>query len=275
MTPFFSVDQGKCIRCGVCAEICPIRIIVAKPGRAVPELVDWGAKTCIRCGHCVAVCPKGALSLECMPVEKCRELGRDWRVQPDKIELFLKGRRSVRCYTDDPVDRATLEKLIDIGRCAPSGINLQPVRWVVIRESSKVKELAGLTVEWMRSLIAQGASMAEAFSFPRIVAAWEGAQDPVARGAPHIILAYALKEDPTAPAACTIALSYLEIAAASYGLGACWAGYVQMAVNSSDDVRKAVGISKRAACHGAMLVGHPRFQYARIPLRNEAHILWK
>ena len=287
MMGIFTVDKTKCVCCGTCVNICPIGIIrmvsdTVKPLTvsdtllsALPGLVDWGEKACIRCGHCVAVCPKAAISLETMPSARCRDLPRDWRIPPEKIEPFLKGRRSVRHYTDTPVDRATLEKLIDIGRYAPSGINLQPVRWVIIEEKGKVRELAGLTVEWMRSLVAENAPMAEAFRFPRIIAAWEEGADPVCRSAPHLILAYALKDDPTAPAACTIALTYLELAAASYGLGACWAGYVQMAVNMSEGARKVTGCSKRTVCHGAMLVGRPKYQYARIPLRNDPRILWR
>jgi len=199
----------------------------------------------------------------------------DWNLSPDKVEMLLKGRRSIRVYKDQPVDRPTIEKLIDVARYAPSGINRQPVRWAVIFDTVKVKRLAELTVDWMRSLIKENAPIAEALHMGNIVKAWEDGSDPIFRGAPHVIMVYSLKDDMTAPAACTIALTYLELAAVSRGLGACCAGYAQMAVNASRDAQKLVGISSRAACHGAMMIGYPKFKYPRIPLRNEPHVLWR
>lgn len=269
---FLQIDHARCIACGACAAVCPIGIIVMGPG---PKLVEGGEKACIRCGHCVAVCPRAAFSLEGMEAAACRVLPEDWRVRPEKLAVFLKGRRSVRRYTDAPVDRATLEHLIDVARYAPSGINRQPVYWAVVREKAAVSRVAELTVAWMRSLVAEGAPLADSLRFRNIIAAWEKGADPVTRGAPHLVIAYGLKEDMTAPAAATIALTYFELAAAAAGLGACWAGYVQMAVNMSADVRKAVGLSSRTQANGAMLVGHPRYRYARIPLRNDPRILWR
>lgn len=278
MMSFFTIDQEKCVGCAACAAVCPREIIHMgsdpKKG-ASPLFAEWGEKACIRCGHCVAVCPGGALSLATMPAAACAPLPADWRIPPERLGPFLKGRRSVRRYAETDVPRETLEKIIDIARYAPSGINLQPVRWAVIEKREEVRELARLTVEWMRGLVAEKAPPAVSFGFDRIVARWDDKEDPIARSAPHLILAYALKEDPTAQAACVIALTYLELAAASYGLGACWGGYLQMAVNASEDVRKLIGISKRTACHGAMLIGNPKHRYARIPLRNPPKILWK
>jgi len=248
----------------------------AAPGTpCLPAFADWGRKACIRCGHCVAACPRAALSLEGMPADSCAPLPDDWRIAPERLATFLKARRSIRRYTEKPVPRETLEKIIDIARYAPSGINIQPVRWAVIERREDVRELSRLTVEWMRRLVAEDAPMAGAFRFGRIVAAWDGGSDPVTRGAPQLVLAYALKDDPTASAACTIALTYLELAAASCALGACQAGYAQMAVNASDEARKLAGISKRTVCHGAMLIGYPQYPYFRIPARNPPKILWK
>ncbi len=270
---FFAVDEKKCSRDGICAASCPIRII--RMGAPGPSLVEWGEKACIKCGHCVAACPNGAISLDGIPVSACRALPAGWNLTAEKVETLLKGRRSIRVYKDEPAGRATIEKLIDIARYAPSGINRQPVRWAVVFDTVKVKRLAELTVDWMRSLIKENAPIAEALHMGNIVKAWEDGSDPIFRGAPHVIMVYSLKDDMTAPAACTIALTYFELAAASHGLGTCWAGYAQMAVNASRDAQKLAGISSRAVCHGAMMLGYPKFRYSRIPSRNEPHILWR
>ncbi|NBQ50170.1 MAG: nitroreductase, partial [Marivivens sp.] len=41
----------------------------------------------------------------------------------------IEDRRSVRAFTDKPVDRAILETILTLARCAPSGANLQPGRF--------------------------------------------------------------------------------------------------------------------------------------------------
>ncbi len=43
-----TVDQEKCKRDGICAEVCPVGIIELKDKDAFPSLVDGGDKLCIR-----------------------------------------------------------------------------------------------------------------------------------------------------------------------------------------------------------------------------------
>lgn len=270
-----TIDTKRCTTCGACVAVCPIGILRMEPDSSVPTVVEWGEKACISCGHCVAVCPTGAFSHQAMASASCAPLPASWKPSPEAIEYFLKGRRSIRTYTGKAVERATLERLIDIARYAPSGINRQPVSWAAISGPAKVRGLAELVIDWMRSLIKESSPLAGALHMENLAAAWEGGSDQICRSAPHVILTYGLKDDMIAPAACTIALTYLELAAVPFGLGACWAGYVQMAVNASPEVRRSVGISSRAQCFGSMLIGYPRFDYRRIPARNKPHIIWR
>jgi len=83
-----------------------------------------------------------------------------------------------------------------------------------------------------------------------------------------MIIAYGLYDDPMAGQSCVISATYLELAAFGFGLGACWAGYVNLAVNMSEDVRKFTGISSRAQAGAAMMLGYAKYRYSRIPLRN-------
>ena len=61
----FNISEDKCVKCGMCAEVCPVKLIVFKPER-FPRQVPWAEKVCIDCGHCVSVCPQGALNHRCM-----------------------------------------------------------------------------------------------------------------------------------------------------------------------------------------------------------------
>lgn len=272
---FFTVDRYRCTRCGSCLAVCPIKILKMDEIHRRPIMVSKGDKICIRCGHCISVCPHRAISLQYMHHDHGTPLRHDWRIGTGKIEHFLKGRRSIRSYKTEPVDKAKLTKLIDIARYAPSGINRQPVRWEIIYYKERMKGLSALVVNWMRSQIDGGSPLAKGLRMKRIVAAWESNFDWICRNAPHLVIAYAPKDDMAAAQDCTIALTYFDLAAQASGIGTCWAGYAAIAINMSNTVRKYVFLSNRMHCYGAMLVGYPRFDYHRIPARNKPHIIWR
>jgi nitroreductase len=252
-------------------------IIELKDEKSLPNPTQDAEELCINCGHCVAVCPHWAMSLRSMNAEQCPPVRKDWLLNPEQVEHFLRSRRSIRAYKEQPVEREVLSKIIDIARFAPSGQNIQPVRWLVIYDSKEVWRLAALVIDWMRDLLKKGAPLAKALHMDRVVDAWgwESGVDRVCRGAPHVIVTHAPKEERTAPQACTIALAYLELAAPSFGLGACWAGYFNVAANVWPPMQEALDLPEGHASFGAMMVGHPKFRYQRLPLRNEARITWR
>ena len=272
----FTIDKSKCIACGVCCAVCPAHIIELGPKAKTPALKESSEGLCINCGHCVAVCPKGALSLATMRASACKDLfGNNRFPEPQSLELFLRARRSIRNFKDKTVSRKTIEELIDVARYAPSGINRQPVNWLVVYDKAKIKQVAESVIEWMRLFVKEASPFAQSLNLQKRIDAWEAGSDEICRGAPHLVIAYAVKFDPTAPAACTIALTYMELAAASRGLGTCWAGYVHMAINSNPAIKKLLGMSPKTDCFGALLLGYPKYQYRRIPQRNKAHVMWK
>lgn len=270
----FVVDTEKCSGEGACVAECPVGIIEIKEQFPIP--VDRADELCINCGHCVAVCPHDALALRNMTPEQCPPVRREWLLDAERVEHFLRARRSIRAYRDKPVARETLIKLIEIARFAPSGSNAQPVSWLVIHDSDEVRRLAGLAIDWMRNLLKerpQGSVGARRLN--QIVAAWEEGTDIICRGAPHVIVAHGSKDNPAARVDCTIALTYLELAVPSFGLGACWAGYFNAAANLWPPMQEALELPKGHISCGAMMVGYPRYRYYRLPLRNEPRITWR
>ncbi len=270
-----TVDREKCQRDGICVEICPARLIELKDKDAYPAPIDGGDKLCISCGHCVAVCPHGAMSHAVMKPEQCPPVNEDWVFGPEQLEHFLRYRRSIRNYKKKRVAREVLTKLINIARFAPSGHNLQPVKWLVIYEGDEVQRMAGFVIDWMRYLIKEDSPLVAAMNLNRVVSFWEKGHDPICRNAPHVIVAHAQKDDRTAPVASTIALTYLELSAVAFGLGACWAGYFNAAANLWPPMQKELGLPEENISFGAMMVGHPKFKYYRLPLRNDAEIMWR
>ena len=270
-----TVDRERCHRDGICADVCPALIIDLDGEDGYPSLVEGGEEFCIRCGHCVAVCPHGALSHAAMTAEQCPEIDRASLPDSRQVTQFLRARRSIRRYREDTLDRETLARLIDTARYAPSGHNFQPVQWLVVQSPEDVRRLAGLVADWMQHLIAEDSPMAAAMHMDKVVEAWDKGHDRICRSAPHLIVAHAAKANPMAPAAATIALTYLDLAAASMGLGACWAGYFNVAANVWPPLKEALELPEGHVPFGSMLVGRPTYRYQRLPLRNDPPIIWR
>lgn len=270
----FIVDETKCRRDGICVAVCPVGILTYGEG-SLPEPVPGLEELCISCGHCVAACPYGACSLDTMPAEACPPMRPEWRLTPEQAEHFLRSRRSTRVYKEAEVDQGRLERLIRVARYAPSGHNGQPVRWLVISGREPVRVLAGHAVDWVRRILEKKPEMGRALRLERLVQGWDAGGDPVCRGAPHLVVTHAPRDDVTAPSACTLALAYLELAAPAFGLGACWAGYLQMAAAHWPALQQALALPEGHQLCGAMLVGEPRHRYHRLPERREPRITWR
>ncbi len=53
-------------------------------------------------------------------------------------------RASVREYTDEPVEKELLEKLVDSGRMAPSARAVEPWEFIVITDKTKIGDIASI-----------------------------------------------------------------------------------------------------------------------------------
>ncbi|MFQ5950758.1 MAG: nitroreductase family protein [Candidatus Geothermarchaeales archaeon] len=63
------------------------------------------------------------------------------------METFecIRKRRAIRDFTDEPVPRRDLTRILEAARLSPSSKNTQPWHFIVIREKETLKTLAGLS----------------------------------------------------------------------------------------------------------------------------------
>lgn len=271
----FTIDTTTCNKDGLCAEVCPARIIRQDKGE-FPEPVEGAEEICIQCGHCVAVCPKGSFSHKDIPPAHCPEIKDDLKISPEQTIQFLRSRRSIRVYKKKPVPRDILSTLIDTARYAPTGHNSQCVEWMVIDDPDLLKELTAVTVEWMRWMTHHMKEFAATMHMDRTIRRFEETgEDVILRGAPALIVTHAHKENNFAPAACTIALAYLELAATGLGLGTCFAGYLKAAETFFPPMKSVLSLPQDHDCMGALMVGYPKFTYKRLPTRKEPPVTWR
>jgi len=269
------IDPDRCRRDGLCAVVCPLKLIQFPDPEAVPFPVAGAGEVCIRCGHCFAVCPHGAITLDGMTPEQCPPVREDWALGPERTEHFLRSRRTIREFKKETVDRDTILQLIRVGRYAPSGHNAQRARWRVIYEPAEVRRMAALVVDWMRDFSRREPRAARAMHMGLITAAWEAGLDVICWDAPHVILTHAPEDDPLAARDSTLALAYLDLAAPGFGLGTCWAGYFGRAAAQWPPMREALALPEGHITTGAMMLGRPRVRYARLAPRREPEVSWQ
>ena len=114
------------------------------------------------------------------------------------LEL-MKSRRSVKGYQDKPVERELIEKIIEAGLCAPSGLNKQSPIIVAVTDKETRDTLSHLN--------------AGKEPFKR--------NDPF-YGAPVVLVVLADKSVPTYLYDGSLVMENLMLAAHALGLGACW-----------------------------------------------------
>ena len=139
------------------------------------------------------------------------------------VEEAIRSRRSIRKWQDRPVDRPTLEQLLDAARLAPSGRNGQQWEIVCVTDRARLRELA--TACAGQEHVAQ----AGAFLF--------AVNDPSAKWR-HV--------DPA------IALDHVTLRAVELGLGTCWIGAFD-----EREVRRILGIPEHKVAVIGLTVGHP------------------
>lgn len=271
----FSIDAEKCKRDGICALVCPVRVILPADRENLPRAIAGAQELCINCGHCAAACPHGALELTTMPLTSLDPIRPELKISPEQAGQFLRARRSIRNYQPDELPRDLLQRLIDVARYAPSGHNVQPLRWLVVSGRDQLQPLAGLVVDWMELVIQSGDPLAGLLHLDRVVEFWRQGRDPILRGAPHLVLVHAAKTERTAPQAGTLAIAFLDLIAQAHGLGACWAGFFNVATMLYPPLKKALGLADDQLPCGALMLGRPAETYWRIPARNPADITWR
>jgi nitroreductase/NAD-dependent dihydropyrimidine dehydrogenase PreA subunit len=268
----FAVDLEKCNRDAVCVMACPTHVIQMGPSDEHPIPAPEFETYCLKCGHCVAVCPTGAFSLEWLGPDQCTDIDRDDALPEDRVEQFLRMRRSIRNYKDQPVEREKLARLLEIACYAPSAKNNQPWHWTVVEEPARTRQFAGMVVEWMRTVIKRKPEQAELRGFTRVVSAWDAGEERICRGAPHIIVVHGDKNYGFGAEDGALALSYLELYAPVIGLGSCWGGYFYSAVNAYPPLFEALKLPAGHRAFGAVMVGYPKLRYRRLPLRNTPRV---
>ena len=258
----FNINQSLCTTCGTCVADCPAMIIAMKNG--YPAIAPENEATCYKCQHCLAVCPTGAVSILGLKPTGSRPLTGGYPA-PDKVEMLIKGRRSVRRYKDENLDPALLQRLLEVAGYAPSGRNTRQVRFTVVDDKDKMAALREDVMSGLTRLVRDNALPEGLSYYADFIALWEkNRYDVIFRGAPHLLIASAPASAVSPLPDCLIALSYFELFAQANGVGTVWSGLAKVTINDLlPGMRERLGIPEDHLIGYAMVFGRPAVQYAR------------
>jgi nitroreductase/NAD-dependent dihydropyrimidine dehydrogenase PreA subunit len=270
-----SIDPDLCTGCGVCTTSCPYMILRLNVDDNIASVTPEAAAFCNNCGHCGAICPVQAITVKYTGAGPIPDAQNSALPDPGQIGKLFISRRSVRAYKNKQVPRRVFEDLFDIVRYAPSGMNGQSVGWLVMENPEDVKKFVQKIVDWARLVVKEQPNHLLAPLLPMVIHEWDQGSDKFCHGAPHLIFAYGHKDNPVSYIDSIIAMTHLDLAAPVFGLGTCWAGIVQIALNSSPELMQSIGLPQDHVSHYAMMIGYPAHAYSAIPARNSAKVTWK
>jgi nitroreductase len=176
------------------------------------------------------------------------------------------GRRSVRDYLPDPVPQEAIIRLIEAAIQAPSAINQQPWRFVVIRDRSLLEQISRDAKKHMLSA-------ASTWRLPAHLS--EKLADPAFNlfyHAPALIVIAAPSVGPWIVEDCALAAENLMLAAHGDGFGACWIGLAQswLATPKGKDM---IGLPQTHVPVAPIIVGIPKTPAPTVP-RKPPEIHW-
>ncbi|MFH1622654.1 MAG: nitroreductase family protein [Candidatus Omnitrophota bacterium] len=144
------------------------------------------------------------------------------------VYKLIKKRRSIRSFLDKPVEYYKIKNILESGRWAPSGLNNQPWRFVVVRNKIIKEKLSSCTeyayiVKKSRCLILVFLDKKNSYN---------------------------LKKDILAIGAC---VENMILCATDLGLASCWLGEI---LNKKNKVNRILGIRSRFDLMAVITLGY-------------------
>ena len=177
-------------------------------------------------------------------------------------------RRSVRFYTEEPVDKDTIEKLIKAGIQAPSAMNVQPWAFGVIQDKALMQKISDDTKAYLLASISAKPYLEcyrQLFSNPDFHVFYK---------APALLTVFAKPEGPNPACDCALVAQNIMLAAHSLGLGSCWIGFAQMSLNTPE-LKEQLGIPKEYIAVAPIIIGHPAKVSAAVIKKEPEILFWK
>jgi nitroreductase len=187
----------------------------------------------------------------------------------DIVEI-IKTRRCVREFSEKQVPDEEIEFLIDCARYAPSGFNMQPWSFLVIKNKDVMRKISE---RGKKSMIPMLEPMKDSSPKARdFLVFLKTKGTDMFYNAPLLVIILGNKNAPTVDYDCAMAAQNMMLAAQSKGIGSCWIGGVQPAL-MDEGFLKELGAPEAYKAVAPLIFGFPRGK-TEMPGRAEPEVKW-
>lgn len=164
----------------------------------------------------------------------------------------IKTRRSIRKYKSDAIPEEILNKIIEAGSYAPSGMGRQPVIILAVTNKELRDRLSKLNADVMHST-----------------------SDPF-YGAPAVLVVLADKNAPTHVYDGSLVMENLMLAAHDLGIGSCWIHRAKEVFEKEEgkEILKSLGIEGDYEGIGNCILGYADGEEPQAKPRKDNFVYW-
>jgi nitroreductase len=178
-------------------------------------------------------------------------------------------RRSVRAYEPKKVSRDILNAIIEAGNNAPSAMNSQPWRFVVVENEELHQKMTDTAIPNAKRLL-EHFKTSSPERYQQIMKRYTELKDPIYYSAPAII--FVIGRGPYADLSCPLACENMMLAAFSLGLGSCWVQFGSL-ITDREDIKEALDLKDDDRIFGPIIIGYPK-DIPEPPDKKSPEIKW-
>jgi nitroreductase len=167
----------------------------------------------------------------------------------DEFMQVVRARRSVRTYKPDPVNDGVIKKIIEAGKWAPCGNNIQVLEVIVIKDKTLIEQIENITGQSLEP------SLTQHFGAPIMLAIL---------GDSRICEGYfkGFFREEILHSCLSVALENMLLAAAAVGLGSVWK---TVAPYAAVKIKDLLGIPQFYVLKALMPLGYPKGEITTPP----------
>jgi ferredoxin len=288
------INEETCMKCGLCSEVCPNRIIKKGDSNQLSFRQDR-IQFCFQCGQCMAICPTESIHIEGLSYSKdFFDLPESDSFEKSFFNMIV-TRRAVRNFKDKPVPRELLEKIVQAIAFAPPGFPPIKTEIVVVQDTALIRKALPLMIGVFDFLVKAMANPMMRFFIKRRVGREKfnllvhhvvplmknrlpelkmGVEDTITREAPAMILFHANRNTENYKEDIYVALTYGFLAAHALGLGGSALDIIPPPIERNKELRKMFLIPDTNEVVASMILGYPKYNYKRAIKRELKSVRW-